>query len=200
MRVTRRYGRRRYFNLRRRGRRTRGQIRRLAWAWGAAIAAALALALAAGLLLSQSGGRPGFEKGELLVCANGGGDVELYWPKTTAPSALYRLEVRCGDFHSESYASRPAARFSGLPAGEKLEVRVWAAADGKDVFGNPKKVKSRKTFKAGVILPEDLEAPAVTGSLEEGAAVLRWTGAGEVYQVFKANELHTPGAANSAPA
>ena len=151
------------------------------------------------MLLSRGGGRPGFEKGDLLVCADGGGAVELYWPRTTGPSALYRLEVRCGEIHSESYASRPAARLEDLPAGEKLEVRVWAVADGKDLFGNPKKIKSRKTFKAALTLPEDLEAPAVSGSLEEGTAVLRWTGGGEVYQVFKANELHTPGAANSVP-
>lgn len=162
--------------------------------------AALALLLAAVFFLSLGGGRPGFEEGELLVCANGGGDVELYWPKTTAPSALYRLEVRCGAFHSESYASRPAARFSGLPAGEKLEVRVRAVTDGKDLFGNPRKVESRKTFRAGVTLPEDLEAPVVTGSLEGGAAVLRWTGTGEVYQVFKTQEIHTPGAAGGVPA
>ena len=166
-----------------------------AWAAGAAVLL-LALLLAA-VLLAPGGGRPGFERGDLLVCVNGGGDLELYWPGTTSPGALYHLEVTCGGLHEERYCSRPAARLSGLPEGEELQVRVWAAADGKDLFGRPREVRSWKTFRAGVVLPGDLEAPEAAASPEGGA--LRWTGEGELYQVFRTDGAASPGGVSGVP-
>ena len=185
MRITRRYKRRRYLNLNRRSRRTRGQTRRLLQIWGTAGAVLLILALAAVFLFSRSGARPGFEKGDLLVCVNGGGDVELYWPKATSASALYRAEFSWGETHGTRYASQPSLSLSGVPAGERLEVRVRAVADGKNLLGKPKEVESWKAFRAKLTLPEDLEAPEVSGTLEDGAALLRWTGEGDVYEVFR---------------
>ena len=152
--------------------------------WGAGIAAALAL-LAALFLLNQGGGRPGFEKGNLLVCANGDGSVELYWPKTTAASALYRAEYSCGEIRETRYCSQPGLKLSGLPAGEALEVRVRAVMDGKSLFGKPRETGSWKTFRAKLTLPEDLKAPEVSGTLEGAAASLRWTGGGDVYEIFR---------------
>lgn len=147
--------------------------------------AALALLLAAVFFLSQGGGRPGFEKGELLVCANGDGRVEFYWPKTAGASALYRVDFTCGTERMTRISPEPSFGASGIPAGEKLEIRVWAVTDGKSLFGGPKEVKSWKSFHARLTLPESLEAPEVTGTLEDGAASLRWTGEADVYEVFR---------------
>lgn len=159
----------------------------------------LVLVLAGIALMVFRGQRPRFEEGELLVCAGGGGTVELYWPQADS-QALYQLEVRCGERYEETYCSRPAASFSGLPAGEELHVRVRAVASGQDLFGKPGEVRSWKTFQADVVLPESLEAPEVTGSLEGDMAVLRWSGSGELYQVFRTDGRSLPGAANSVPA
>ena len=117
-------------------------------------------------LLSRGGGRPGFEKGDLLVCTNGDGSVEFYWPGTTAPSALYRADFSCGETRESRYTSQPSFTVSGLPAGEKLEIRVWAVADGKSFFGQPKEVKSWKSFHARLTLPESLEEKQLLCSTE----------------------------------
>ena len=80
-----RYG-RRYAGRRTHTRRTRGQIQRLVRVWTAG--AVILLALAAAFLLLRGGEGPGFEEGDLLVCVNGDGSAELYWPKATAPSGM----------------------------------------------------------------------------------------------------------------
>lgn len=190
VRFTRRYT--RYSN-----RRTRIQTQRLIRAWLAGGGLALAL-LAAVCLFFSGGGRPRFEKGDFLVCVNGGGSVELYWPGAS-DQAIYEVEVRCGEVRSEKYCSRPAARFSGLPAGEELYVQVQAVAEGKSLFGKPRQVESWKTLKAKVSLPESLPAPEVTGSLKAGTASLRITGGGDLYEVFRTYELPAEGTANSVP-
>lgn len=196
--ITRRYTRRRDSNRWASNRRTRIQIRRLARAWTAGIAAGLTLLLAAVFLFSRGGGRPVFEKGDLLVCVNGGGSVELYWPKAAAPSALYQVEFSCGGTQETHRCSQPALKLSGLSAAE-LEVRVLAVASGKSLLGKPKEIKSRKTFRAKLALPESLEAPEVFGTVEEGTASLRWTGEGDVFEVFRTYEPGASGAAGSAP-
>ncbi len=184
MRNTRRYTRRRYFNfIPRKARRTRVQTRRLIRAWTAGAAALLALAAA--FLLFLGGGRPGFEKGDLLVCVNGDGRVEFYWPEAAGDSALYRIDFTCGTERITRISPEPSFGVSDIRAGEKLEIRVWAVADGKSLFGKPKEVRSWKRFRAKLVLPEGLEAPEVTGTLEDGAASLRWTGEGDVYAVFR---------------
>lgn len=150
---------------------------------------AVALLLLAGaFLLFRSRGRPGFEKGDLLVCVNGDGRVEFYWPETTDASALYRVDFTCGPERMTRISPEPSFGSSDIPAGEKLEIRVWAVTDGKSLFGRPKEVKSWKSFHARLTLPESLEAPEVTGTLEDGTVSLRWTGEGDVYEVFRDNE------------
>lgn len=156
---------------------------------GAAVV--LALALGAWFFLFQGGGRPGFERGDLLVCANGDGSVEFHWPKTTAASALYRADLTCGGERVTRYSSRPSLGVSDVAAGEELEVRVWAVADGKSLFGKPKEVKSWKSFHAKLTLPENLAAPEVTGALEDGAVSLRWTGEGDIFGVFRNYEAYS---------
>ena len=175
-------------NLSRRGRRTRGQNRRLLQIWGTALAALLVLALAAFLLLSRSGARPAFEEGELLACVNGDGRVEFYWPEATDAPAVYRADFTCGKDHSTRYSSQPSFGVSDIPAGEKLEIRVWAVTDGTSLFGKPKEVKSRKSFHAKLTLPQDLEVPEAAGTLENGSVTLRWTGEGDVFEVFRSYE------------
>ena len=59
-------------------------MQRLIRAWTAAGIALLALLLAA-FFLTRGSGRPRFEEGDLLVCLNGDGAVELYWPQTSTP-------------------------------------------------------------------------------------------------------------------
>ena len=143
------------------------------------------LLLAGAFLLFRSGGRPGFEKGDLLVCVNGDGRVEFYWPEAAGAPALYRVDFTCGTERMTRISHDPSFGASDIPAGEKLEIRVWAVADGKSLFGKPKEVKSWKCFHARLTLPENLEAPEVTGTLEGGAASLRWTGEGDVFEVFR---------------
>lgn len=196
MRITKRYKRRQYFNFTPR-RRTRGQIRRLARIWTAGIAALLALALGAAVFLSPGAGRPGFEAGSLLVCANGDGTVELYWPEATLPSALYQVEINCGETHETRHCSRPSLRLSGL-SGE-LEVRVRAVAGGKSLFGKTTERRSWKTFQAKLTLPEDLESPETAGTQAAGTVTLRWTGGGEIYEIFRTYESSAPGSAGSVP-
>ncbi len=171
----------------------------MAQIWAAGIAAALALLVAAVCFLTQGGERPGFEKGELLVCVNGGGDVELYWPGTTDPTALYQVEFTCGEARETRYCSQPSLHFSGLPEGAELKVQVRAVADGKTLFGTPRQLNSWKTFKASLVLQEGLEAPEVTGVLKEGTVFLTWTGGGERYEIFRTYEMLTSGAANRVP-
>lgn len=181
--ITRRYRYQRRYRSRR-SRRTRVQTRRLVRAWTAGIVAGLAL-LAAGVLFFLGGGRPVFEKGDLLVCVNGDGRVEFYWPEAAGAPALYRVEFTCGTEQATRISPEPSFGVSDVLAGEKLEIRVWAVTDGTSIFGKPKEVKSWKCFHARLTLPENLEAPEVTGTLEDGAASLRWTGEGDVYEVFR---------------
>ena len=169
----------------RRARKTRVQTRQRIRVWAAGFAVLLALLLAAGLLLSRGGGRPGFKKGDLLVCVNGGGSVEFYWPETAGGPALYRVDFTCGTERMTRISPQPSFGVSDVLPGEKLEIRVWAVADGKSLFGQPKEVKSWKSFHARLTLPESLEAPEVTGTMEDDAVSLRWTGEGDVYQVFR---------------
>ena len=169
----------------RRARRTRIQTRRLVRAWAVGIAALLALTLGAVFFLSGGGGRPGFEKGDLLVCVDGDGRVELYWPETAGAPALYRVDFTRGKDRVTRYVPQPTFGVSDIPAGEKLEIRVWAVTDGESLFGKPRAIKSWKCFHARLTLPESLEAPEVTGTLEDGAASLRWTGEADVYQIFR---------------
>ena len=111
--------------------------------------------------------------------------MEFYWPGTSHDSALYRVDVTCGTERMTRISSEPSFGVSGIQEGERLEIRVWAVADGKSLFGKPKEVKSWKCFHAELALPGGLEAPEVTGALEDGAASLRWTGEGDVYEVFR---------------
>ena len=189
VRITRRY--RRYGGYS--TRRTRVQTQRLVRVWLTGAALLLALLAAAAALLLRGGERPRFEKGELLVCVNEGGDVELYWPEA-ASADMYQLEYQCGGTSLQRYCSRPAALLSGLPEGEELHVRVRAEADR----GAGKTVQSWKTLKADLLPPRDLSAPKVSGSPEAG--MLRWTGEGEYYQVFRTDARSSPGAAGSVPA
>lgn len=159
-----RYG-RRYASRRTHTRRTRGQIQRLARIWTAA--AVLLLALAAAFVLLRGGGRPGFEEGELRASANNGGDVELSWPKSDVPSALYEVEFTCGETQGTRFCSQPSLRLSGLPAGEALEVRVRALANRKGLFGKSRRVASRKTLRAELVLPKEPEIPAEAADLPE---------------------------------
>lgn len=158
------------------------QTQRLLRAWAMAGVLVLALLAAAVCCLFPGNGRPQFEKGDLLVCINGDETVDLFWP---ASVALYQLEVRCGGTEYERYCSRPAAHLTGLSAGEELEVRVRAVADGKSVFGKPRQMFSWKSFHARVVLPEGLEAPEAFCTMESGVASLRWSGSGELYEVFR---------------
>ena len=105
-----RYG-RRYAGRRTHTRRTRGQIQRLVRVWTAG--AVILLALAAAFLLLRGGEGPGFEEGDLLVCVNGDGSAELYWPKATAPSGMYRVEVTCGETSETRYCTQSALSLSG---------------------------------------------------------------------------------------
>ncbi len=190
MRITRRY---RWYSSHRR---TRVQTQRLVRAWLTGGFLLLALLLAAAFFLTPGGRRPAFEKGGLLVCADGGGTVELYWPEAS-DSALYQVEVRRGGTVDERYYSSPSAQLTGMRAGEELHIRVRAAVNGED----GRQVFSRKTLKADLVLPEDgeLAAPEVSGSGDSGAAFLRWSGEGEVYEVFRLRDLLTPGEAGGVP-
>lgn len=173
-------------------RKTRVQIRQLARIWIAGAAALLLALTAAALLFGSAGGRPGFEAGDLLVCANGDGTLDLSWPQAGSP-AMYLLEFRCGETHFEKYYTTPAARLSGVPAGEELRIQIQAVADGKPLFGKPRQLHSWKTLKARVTLPEELPVPEAEGSLESGTVSLRWTGDGKLYKVFALGNPTGPG-------
>lgn len=172
-------------------------MQRLVRTWIAGAFLLLALIAAAVCFFELGGKRPDFEKGALLVCADGDGTVELYWPEASS-QAMYQMEVRYAETDSERYYSRPAAQLTGVPAGEKVHIRIRAVSDGED--GKP--VKSRKTLKADFVLPEDgeLAVPEVTVSGESGALSLCWTGGGEVYQVFRLDTAAAPGMPGGAPA
>lgn len=157
-----------------------------------AAAAALALLLAAVFLFRPfrpGAERPVFEKGDLLVCSNGDGTVDLVWPAAEAP-AMYQLEYQCGELQDERYYSRPSARLTGLPAGEELQLRIRAVIDGED-GGKP--VVSRRTLKASVVLPEELPAPEAACSAASGTVTLSWTGEGDVFEIFQTYSPAAPG-------
>lgn len=156
------------------------------WLAGAALLLTLLASAAAFFLLREE--RPRFETGDLLVCVNGGGTIELYWPEA---SGMYQLEFQCGETSLQRYYSRPSAVLSGFPQDEELHIRVRAVADGPD----GKTIRSWKTLKADFFLPQDLAAPEVSGS----AGTLRWTGDGDFYQVFRTSGLTASGTAGSVP-
>ena len=79
--------------------------------------------------------------------------MEFYWPGTSHDSALYRVDVTCGTERMTRISSEPSFGVSGIQEGERLEIRVWAVADGKSLFGKPKEVKSWKCFHAELALP-----------------------------------------------
>ena len=173
-------------------------MQRLIRAWTAAGIALLALLLAA-FFLTRGSGRPRFEEGDLLVCLNGDGAVELYWPQTSTPPALYETEISCGETRETRRSAVPALKLSGLPAGEELTVRVRAVADRKGLFGKPRHVTSWKSFRAKLVLPEAPEAPEVTALPGDGGTLLRWTGEGEVFQVFRTGDTVTPATPGGVP-
>jgi len=133
--------------------------------------AVLLLALAAVFLLFRGGERPGFERGDLLATVNSGGDVELYWPESDVPSALYEVKYVCGETQGTRYCSQPSLRLSGLPAGEKLELQVRAQANRKGFFGGSRRLDSWKTLRTELVLPEEPEIPAGAADLPSGGAL-----------------------------
>lgn len=179
-------------------RRTRVQTRRLVKAWLAGGGVLLALALAAAFFFTMAGERPRFGKGDLLVCVNEEGTVDLFWPEA-APPAVYQLEIRCGELQYEQYSSRPSAQVSGVREGEKLHVRVRAVTEGTDLFGRPRQTVGWKTLKASADLSGELPSPEVIGAVKSGQVSLSWSGDGDLYEVFKTYELFAPETANSVP-
>ena len=163
-----RYG-RRYGGRRTHARRTRGQTQRLVRLWTAG--AVLLLVLAAAVLLLRGGARPKFEEGELQATVNSGGDVELHWPESDVPSALYEVKYSCGETQGTRYCSQPSLRLSGLPAGEALELQVRAQANRKGLFGGSRRVNSWKTLRTELVLPKEPEIPAEASNLPSGGAL-----------------------------
>ena len=147
-------------------RRTRGQTRRLVRLWTAA--AIILLALAAAFLLLRGGARPGFKEGDLLATVNSGGDVELHWPESDNPSALYEVEFTCGGTQGTRLCSLPSLRLSGLPEGEALEVQVRALVNRKGFLGRSRRVAGWKTLRTALVLPKEPEAPAEAADLPDG--------------------------------
>lgn len=152
---------------------------------GAAAIVLAAAALAAAFFLPSPGTRPEFGEGELHVCLNDDGTVELTWPEALTP-ARYRLDIRgSGDKeHLKMDYETPVVALDGLTL--PMEVRIHAVAEGKNLLGMARELTSAKGLEAKVDYME-LPAPQVIGTPGPGTLSLSWKTGAEgqtLYEVF----------------
>ena len=178
--------------------------------WILAGAAALVLAVLATAYFYIPGGvRPGFEEGDIRVCLNADGTVELSWPEARldgpgSPEAeaegasretavYYSLDVKSGDRHIQTLQSYPNdtlypdASLGNLAL--PMTVRIQAVAEGKNLLGLSRELTSR-TLTAEVDSAE-LGAPKAAGTPGPGSLSLSWEQAGQVpelYEIFTLEE------------
>ena len=161
-----------------------------------ALAAAFALAafaLTAAYFYIPGGARLTFGEGDVHVCLNADGTVDLDWPEAGRPSdvsasareraVFYSLDVQSGEDHIEKYQSAPGVSLgkTALP----MTLRVQAEAEGKNLLGLYRKLTSRplEVEVAGA----DLTAPEVVGTPGPATLSLSWTHTGQVpgfYKIF----------------
>lgn len=179
--------------------------------WILAGAAALALAvLAAAYFYIPGGVRPSFTGGDIRVCVNEDGTMELSWPEAragdaapaeaeapekdealekdevpaqAAPAVSYSLEVKSGGQHVRFPPCGPGILCEGLTL--PMTVQVQAAVEGKNLLGMPRRLSSRKlTAEVGYA---ELGAPKAVGTPGPGSLSLSWEQPGQVpelYEVF----------------
>ena len=166
---------------------------------GAAALVLAALALATAYFYIPGGVRPGFEEGELRICLNADGTVELSWPKarlgTAAPPeggagerepetpVFYGLDIKSGDRRIRKLQSYPDASLGKLAL--PMTVRVQAVVGGKNLLGMSRKLTGQTL--AAQIGEANLPAPELVGTPGPGSLSLSWKmpgGAPDLYEVF----------------
>ena len=151
----------------------------------AGAAAVVLAALALAYFYIPGGVRPALQEGELRVCLNAGGSIELDWPEAqdSSASVLYHLSLKSGDAHLQEDYSAPGLLLEQwtLP----LEVQVQPVDEGKNLLGLSRRLTG-ESLRA-TVEPADLSAPEALGAPGPGTLALSWTQAGQApdfYDVF----------------
>lgn len=148
---------------------------------GAGAAVLAALALAAAFFYTPGNSRPSFGEGEIHVCLNKDGTVELAWSEASSP-AFYHLDIRGGGEHLKFDSDAPGAVLSDVTL--PMEIQVQAAAEGKNLLGMSRRLTSRTRLEASVGYRE-LSTPEAVASPGPGSLSLSWKAEGEsLYEVF----------------
>jgi D-alanyl-D-alanine dipeptidase len=154
------------------------------WIPAAAIAVALAvLAVTTAYVYIPGGDLPAFEEGELRLCRNEDGSLELNWPEASLTDAAkrafssvsYQLELKSGDLALREEYGSPGVFLESFPL--PVEVRVRILAEGKNLLGLTRRVTGG-TLTA-TVEPAELPVPKVTGTPGPGALALSWKLSGE---------------------
>ena len=144
----------------------------------AGAAAVVLAALALAYFYIPGGVRPALQEGELRVCLNAGGSIELDWPEAqdSSASVLYHLSLKSGDAHLQEDYSAPGLLLEQwtLP----LEVQVQPVAEGKNLLGLSRRLTG-ESLRA-TVEPADLSAPEALGAPGPGALALSWRGSLEI--------------------
>lgn len=154
------------------------------WIPAVAIAVALAvLAVTTAYVYIPGGDLPAFEEGELRLCRNEDGSLELNWPEASLTDAAkrafssvsYQLELKSGDLALREEYGSPGVFLESFPL--PVEVRVRILAEGKNLLGLTRRVTGG-TLTA-TVEPAELPVPKVTGTPGPGALALSWKLSGE---------------------
>nr|WP_325212460.1 M15 family metallopeptidase [uncultured Oscillibacter sp.] len=174
---------------------------------GAAAFALAALALAAAYFYVPGGARPSFDEGDVRICLNGDGTMDLFWPEArlggtpaeesaredeTAPpdapasgDVSYLLEVRNDEQSRPALTSSQPMLLHCTALELPLELRIQAVTEGKNLLG------LSRTLTSPVLTVEvdgtELSAPEAIGLPGPGTLSLSWEQTGpvpELYEIF----------------
>ena len=143
------------------------------WLTGLLVAAALAAGtLAAAYFITPGVRRPSLSEGDILACMEADGSLVLSWPDAGAGS-VYLVELHAGGQSLRQHTEKPALALTGVSA--PFQVRVQAAASGKNLLGMDRELTSLTSLNAEVASAA-LETPVLTGEPERGAMTFSWEG------------------------
>lgn len=140
----------------------------------ALLMAALAAAgvLAAAYFITPGVRRPSLAEGDILVCMEADGSLAIAWPDAGAGS-VYLVELHAEGQNLRQHTEKPSLAVTGVSA--PFQVRVQAAAFGKNLLGMDRELTSLTSLKAEVASAV-LETPVLTAEPEEGAVTFSWEG------------------------
>lgn len=143
------------------------------WLTGLLVTAALAAGtLAAAYFITPGVRRPSLAEGDILACMEADGSLVLSWPDAGAGS-VYLVELHAGGQSLRQHTEKSSLALTGVSA--PFQVRVQAAASGKNLLGMDRELTSLTSLNAEVAAAA-LETPVLIGEPERGAMTFSWEG------------------------